>query len=265
MAKRRGHGVGGRFFEGTQAVNGRDRTNREGKPVGNKILLALTELEYQRICPHLEFVNLEQNRVLHEPGERLRFAYFLNCGLASNVVAMEEGMGVEAGVVGYEGAVGTALAVGLFRSPLRHVMQIGGNGFRVTAGALRSTLPGAPDLQMRLNRYSVLQGMHVAQTAACNRLHDLVQRLARWLLMARDRLDTPILAITQDFLATTLGTDRPSVSLAAGALQKCKAIRHSRGRVEILNRKKLEGLACECYRVIQQLYPELGLDTRAMR
>lgn len=263
MAKRQGHVLGGRLAKRAQAVHGNERTNPEGKPVGNKILMALTELEYQRICPHLEFVNLEQNRSLHEPGEKLRFAYFLNGGLASTVVGTEEGRGVEAGVVGCEGVVGTALAVGLFRSPLRHVMQIGGNGFRITAHALQSTLPETPDLQMRLNRYSVLQGMQVAQTAACNRLHDLGQRLARWLLMARDRLDSPTLAITQDFLATMLGTDRPSVSLAAGALQKNRVIRYSRGMVEILNRKRLEGFACECYRVIRQLYPELGLDTRA--
>jgi hypothetical protein len=263
MTKRLGNMPGGRLVRGTQARRGGERTNPEGKPVGNKILLALAGAEYRRICPHLEFVDLEQNRSLHEPGAKLRFAYFLNCGLASTVVATEEGRGVEAGVVGCEGVVGTALAVGLFTSPLRQVMQIGGNGFRITARALQSTLPDTSDLQMRLSRYSVLHGMEVAQTAACNRLHDLGQRLARWLLMARDRLDTPTLAITQDFLATMLGTDRPSVSLAAGALQKNDVIRYSRGTVEILNRKRLEGFACECYRVIRQLYPELGLDARA--
>ena len=101
--------------------------------------------------------------------------------------------------------------------------------------------------------------MQVAQTAACNRLHEVGQRLARWLLMAQDRVDTGTLPMTHDFLATMLGANRPSVSLAAGALQKNKVIRYSRGAVEIVNRKRLETFACECYQVIQQLNGDLGL------
>ena len=243
----------------TQAEQHGERTNAAGKPVSNKILLSVSGAEYRRIRPHLEFIDLADHFSLHEPGEKLRFAYFLNSGLASIVAATQEGRGVEAGVVGYEGLVGTALAVGLFASPLREVVQIGGNGFRITARALQATLQVTPDLQMRLSRYAVLQGMQVAQTAACNRLHDVAQRLARWLLMAQDRVDAGTLPITHDFLATMLGTDRPSVSVAAGALQKNNVIRYSRGRVEILNRKGLESAACECYGVIQQLNGDLGL------
>lgn len=243
----------------TQAVQVGERTNPAGKPVGNKILLSVSDAEYRRIRPHLEFVDLEDHFSLHEPGEKLRFAYFFNRGLASIVVATQEGRGVEAGVVGYEGVVGTALAVGLFTSPLREVVQIGGTAFRIGARALQATLRTTPDLQMRLSRYAVLQGMQVAQTAACNRLHEIGQRLARWLLMAQDRVDAVTLPITHDFLATMLGTDRPTVSLAAGTLQRNKVIRYSRGRVEILDRKGLETFACECYRVIQQLNGELGL------
>jgi CRP-like cAMP-binding protein len=110
-----------------------------------------------------------------------------------------------------------------------------------------------------LSRYAVVQGMQVAQTAACNRLHDIEQRLARWLLMTQDRVDSESLPITHDFLATMLGTDRPTVSLAAGVLQKKKLIEYTRGAVEIVNRKKLEDSACECYRVIRQYDGELGL------
>ena len=196
---------------------------------------------------------------LHEPREKLQFAYFLNSGLVSIVVATQGGRDVEAGVVGYEGIVGTALAVGLYRSPLREVVQIEGDAFRIAARALQATLQKSPDLQMRLSRYAVLQGMQVAQTAACNRLHEVGQRLGRWLLMAQDRVDTGTLNLTHDFLATMLGTDRPSVSLAAAALQENKMIRYSRGSVEILNRKKLEKSTCACYQVIQQLNGELGL------
>jgi CRP-like cAMP-binding protein len=112
---------------------------------------------------------------------------------------------------------------------------------------------------MTLSRYAVVQGIQVAQTAACNRLHDLEQRLARWLLMAQDRVASASLFITHDFLATMLGTDRPSVSLAAGVLQKKRNIEYSRGAVKILNRRKLENSACECYAVIQQFSAAVGL------
>lgn len=243
----------------TVALHDGERTNPAGKPLKNRILLSVSNAEYRRIRPHLEFAELPHHFSLHEPGEKLKFAYFLNSGMASIVVATRDGGGVEAGVVGYEGVVGTALAVGLFRSPLREVMQMGGTAFRISASALQSTLRVTPDLQMRLSRYAVLQGMQVAQTAACNRLHEIVQRLSRWLLMAQDRVDSGILAITHDFLATMLGTDRPSVTLAAGVLQKNEVIRYSRGKVEILDRKRLETFACECYRAIQQLNGELGL------
>jgi CRP-like cAMP-binding protein len=230
-----------------------------GKPVGNKILLSISDGEYHRIRPHLKFVDLPHHFVLHEPHQKLGFAYFLNRGLASLVVATQGGKEVEAGLVGCEGVIGFPLAVGLDRSPLRQMVQIKGNAFRIAAPALKSALQSTPDLQLRLSRYAVLQGMQVAQTAACNRLHELGQRLARWLLMAQDRVDAGKLAITHDFLAVMLGTDRSSVSVAAGALQENELIRYSRGNVEILNRKGLKASACECYGVIQELNHDLGL------
>lgn len=236
-----------------------ERTNPSGKPVNNKILLSISDAEYKKLRPGLEFVDLRAGFNLHEPWGRIKFGYFLNSGLASIVVATKGGRGVEAGVVGREGFVGTPLAVGLDRSPLNEVMQIAGQAFRVTGRALQTVLQSAPDLQMKLSRYAVLQGMQVAQTAACNRLHDVAQRLARWLLMAQDRIDDGVLPITHDFLAIMLGTDRPSVSLAAASLQEKRIIRYHRGSVEILNRKRLEASACVCYGVIQQLNGELGL------
>lgn len=236
-----------------------ERTGSAGKPVANKILLSISDADYRRVRPYLEFVDLPHHFSLHEPSEKLKFAYFLNRGVASIVVATKGGRDVEAGVVGREGAIGTELAVGLDRIPLREMIQIEGNGFRVSARELGIALANAPDLQMQLSRYAVLQGMQVAQTAACNRLHGVEQRLARWLLMAQDRLDDGVLPITHDFLAIMLGTDRPSVSLAAAALQENGAIQYNRGNVKILNRKKLESFACVCYRVIQQLNGELGL------
>ena len=142
---------------------------------------------------------------------------------------------------------------------MREIVQIAGDGFRVKIGALKSILQSAPVLQRFLTRYAVVQGMQFAQTAACNRLHNIEQRLARWLLITQDRVESEILVITHDFLATMLGTDRPSVSLAAGILMKKKIIEYTRGVVQIMNRKKLEACACECYDVIQQYNHEIGL------
>jgi CRP-like cAMP-binding protein len=118
--------------------------------------------------------------------------------------------------------------------------------------SVRELLPSAPQLRYGLERFSVVLGLQMAQTAGCNRLHDVEQRLARWLLMAQDRVNSASLPITHDFLATMLGTDRPSVSLAAGVLQKAGVIEYSRGSVKILNRAELERISCECYGVIQR-------------
>jgi CRP-like cAMP-binding protein len=241
-----------------QVVQAGERTNAAGKPVSNKILLSISDSEYNSIRPHLEYVRLPNHLVLHETGERLRFAYFPNRGLISLVVVMKDGKTAEAGVVGNEGFTGTPAAVGLSRGPLRAVVQITGDGFRIKVGALQNTLESAPRLQMMLNRYAAIRAMQVAQTAACNRLHDIRQRLARWLLMTQDRVNSGALPITHDFLATMLGTDRPSVSLAAGVLQKKGFIEYTRGAVKIVNRKKLENSACECYDVIRRYDGEVG-------
>jgi CRP-like cAMP-binding protein len=236
-----------------------ERTNTAGKQVSNKILLSISDGDYSSLRPHLEYVSLPNHLVLHEAGGKLEFAYFPNRGLISLVVVMKDGKTAEAGIVGNEGFTGTLAAVGLNRSPLQAVVQITGDGFRVEVGALQNTLESAPHLQMMLARYAAIGGMQVAQTAACNRLHNIEQRLARWLLMTQDRVDSGSLPITHDFLATMLGTDRPTVSLAAGVLQRKELIEYTRGAVEIVSRKKLEDSACECYGVIRQYDGELGL------
>jgi CRP-like cAMP-binding protein len=239
-----------------------ERTNTAGKQVSNLILLSISDSNYSSLRPHLEYVSLPNHLVLHEAGGKLEFAYFPNRGLISLVVVMKNGRTAEAGIVGNEGFTGTLAAVGLSRSPLQAVVQVTGDGFRVEVGALQSTLESAPHLQVMLSRYAIVLGMQVAQTAACNRLHDIEQRLARWLLMTQDRVDSGSLPITHDFLATMLGTDRPTVSLAAGVLQRKELIEYTRGAVRIVNRKKLEDATCECYGVIRRYDGEFGLKYR---
>jgi len=236
-----------------------ERTNIDGKAVANRVLLTLPDEEYQVLRPLLTYVSLPHHASLHEPGEKIEFVYFPNSGLVSLVVAMKEGKTVEVGVVGNEGLVGTPAAVGISRNPHRAVVQIAGDGLRIRVDVLQKMLPLTPQLQFMASRHAVLQGMQAAQSAACNRLHNIEQRLARWLLIMQDRMDAGLLRITHDFLATMLGTDRPSVSLAAGSLQRKETIKYAPGSVKVLNRKKLEECACECYGLIQQFNGQLGL------
>jgi len=229
-----------------------ERTNPAGKPVRNKLLLAIPDQEFRKIRSRLQFIELPHHLTLHQPHQSVRFAHFPNAGLISLVVELKDGRTVEAGLLGNEGASGMPAVLGLSRSPLREIVQIEGDAFRVRVNTLRELLPSTPVLQATLNRYAAGLAMQVAQTAACNRLHKIEERLSRWLLIAQDRLDSGIVPITHDFLATMLGTDRPSVTVAAGMLQREGIIEYTRGFVRILNRKKLESFACECYALIKQ-------------
>jgi CRP-like cAMP-binding protein len=237
-----------------------ERTNVEGKPVRNRLLLAMPGNEYKLIRPDLTYIDLPSHLSLHEPTRQIEFVYFPNRGMVSQVVVTKDGRTVEVGVVGNEGYVGAGLAAGVSRSSVREIIQIAGDGFRTIGNALERILRSSPHLQLILNRHATLQGMQVAQTAACNRLHDIQQRLSRWLLMTQDRVDSGVLPITHDFVATMMGTDRSTVSLAASVLQKNGIIEYVRGAVKIVNRRKLEKSACECYGVIQQFEDDLGLS-----
>jgi CRP-like cAMP-binding protein len=221
--------------------------------VKNVVLLNIPAREFSLIRPHLEPVDLPRQLILDEPGEHIEFAYFLNDGLASLVVLTSDGNSVEVAIVGREGVVGTPLAVGLDRGPYRAIMQIAGTGLRVKSKLLEHTLQHSPELRLVLNRFVLIQGLQIAQIAACNRLHEIEQRLARWLLMCQDRVESDLLP------AQMLGTGRPSVSLAAGILQRAGMIENLRGTVRILDRKALEESACECYRAIQHFNGGLGI------
>ena len=229
-----------------------ERTSPDGKPIGNKLLLKLPDQEFQIIRPHLKFIDMPHHLDLHQPHRTLRYVHFPNEGLVSLVVELRDGKSAEAGVLGKEGAAGLPGVLGLERSALREVVQIAGTGCRISIETLRGLLGVTPQLQAILNRYAAALAMQVAQTAACNRLHRLEERLARWLLIAQDRVDAAVVPLTHDFLATMLGTDRPSVTVAAGLLQAKQIVEYKRGSVRIVNRKKLEQFACECYEVVRQ-------------
>ena len=239
--------------ENAHACSSSVRAGLEGQAVQNSILSSLPEQEYAALQPDLEHVELANHSVLHDPGEPIEFGYFLNSGLVSLMVVTSDARSVEVGMVGREGFVGAPLALGLRDSSQRALIHIKGSAFRVKAEAMRNVLANSPSVRDRISRYVLLQGLQVAQLAACNRLHEVEQRLARWLLMTHDRSEGDSLPITHDLLAQMLGSGRPSVTLAAGMLQRAGTIEYTRGQVTLLDRKALERSACECYAAIRRI------------
>src|SRR6202162_4174735 len=174
---------------------------------------------------------------MHDPGGKIASAYFLNDGMASLVALSRDGRSVEVGIVGREGMVGMPLTVGLRVGTFRAIMQMAGRGVRMRAEAFQEVLPGAPTLRSELSRFALMHGVQVAQLAACNRLHEVDQRLVRWLLLCQDSVDSELVPFTHEFLAQMLGTGRPSVSLAAADLENAGLIENMRGTIRVLNRK----------------------------
>jgi CRP-like cAMP-binding protein len=185
--------------------------------------------------------------------------YFLEEGICSVVVTMETGNTVEVGITGRDGFVGLPALLGTRHSPNRSFIQIPGHGFSVKAKVLQQQSEASSELRLRLQRVVQRMLVQTAQTAACNRVHELEERLARWLLMCQDRVQSDQIPITQEFLAMMLGTRRTTVTVAAGMLHKAGLIAYSRGHVTIQNREHLEHAACECYRIIREEYVRLGL------
>jgi CRP-like cAMP-binding protein len=223
-----------------------------GNAIHNDILLALPEAEGQALFPKLELVRLKVHHLLHETGDALKSMYFCNSGMISILSVFPDGKSVEVGLVGKEGVVGIPLLVGFRTAATRAISQIDATAFRVDGEALIALLPRLPTLERTLQQYSQIFTMEIAHVAACNRLHEVDERLARWLLMCADRIQSEELPLTQEFLGQMLGTRRSSVTVAAGILQKAGIISYNRGDVKIVDRRKLEAAACECYGLMQQ-------------
>ena len=222
----------------------------DGHSMHNEILAGLSKRECEAVFANLEFVEMRLRDVLNEMGEPIKYCYFVNSGLASILNVMSDGKSVEVGLTGKEGFVGLPVVVGLNTSANRVVTQIAGNAYRISARKLADVLRRCPQLERTLNRYSQSLALQSTQVAACNRLHEVEERLARWLLMSQDRIGGDAVPLTQDFLAHMLGTRRASVTVAAGILQKAGLITYTRGAVKIVNRENLEDATCECYEVI---------------
>jgi CRP-like cAMP-binding protein len=233
-------------------INPLDGADDNHRDIGNIILRALPRAESLRVFSALEFVRLRLHQVLHEPAEVIKSGYFLNDGICSVLTVQPDGESVEVGLIGKEGFVGLPVIFGFKTSALRMITQGDGTAYRVDVAVLQNLLPQCPVLDRQLQRYSMILGIQSTQLAACNRLHNIEERLARWLLMSHERIGSKTLPLTQEFLAQMLGTRRSTVSVAAGILQKAGMISYTRGNVTILSKSKLETTACECYQMIRQ-------------
>ena len=230
----------------------------------NQILSGLPKAEIARLRPNLEALFLPQNKDLSLPGEKALHGYFLEEGMASIVVTMRNGVSVEVGLVGREGLVGLPILFGTGHITTHTFMQIPGSGFRIRAQALKAEFDRPGTFRTLCGRYFQSYLVQVSSSAACNRLHTIEQRLARWLLLCQDRTALSRLPLTHEFLAQMLGTGRASVSLAAETLQRAKLIVYSRGKLDVVDRKGLEGAACECYQNIRAEDTRLGLLSKAV-
>ena len=215
----------------------------------NRLLAALGPDDLEMLLPVLESVPLPVGMPIYEPNETISHAYFPISGIVSMVSEMAEGV-VETGTVGNEGMTGLPLVLGARTMPTRAFVQVPGHAYRMRDSDLIRAMRESPRFERVLHRYVLALFDQTAQHAACNRLHTLEERCARWLLMTHDRVDGDVLPLKQEFLAEMLGVHRPAVTLAAGALQKAGVIRYTRGKVTVLDRGALERASCACYALI---------------
>ena len=233
----------------------------DGNHVGNLILLGLSKEDYNQVMPRLELVRLKLHQVLYEAGETIKSGYFVSSGLISVLAVQPDGKSIEVGLIGREGFVGLPLLVGYHSSPTRTVIQGDAVAYRCSAQDLSSLIEELPALEKQLNRFAHRLAMQTTQIAACNRLHEVEERLARWILMTQDRIESDHLPLTQEFLSQMLGTRRASVTVSAGILQKAGLISHTRGSVTILDRPRLEAAACDCYGIVQRQLRDWAAET----
>jgi CRP-like cAMP-binding protein len=228
-------------------------SNSEKSPPAtqNRLLAALPRQEYGRLAPHMQKVSFEQGQSLYAPNEPIEYAYFSLTGVTSMIVTTRDGSTVEVGLVGREGFVGHEPLLGTKSAPNGAITQIPGHALRIDSKTLKAEFDRGGRLQAILHRHIQAQIVQMAQVAACNRLHEVNERLARWLLMMHDRAETDKLPLTHEFLSQMLGANRATVSLTAGIFQQAGLIRYARGALTILSREGLENIACECYSIVK--------------
>ena len=222
--------------------------------IENNLLAAVPRKDYQRLLDGLEPVALSFGEVLYEPGDAIHHVYFPGVCLVSLLTLVDDHLALEVGLVGREGMVGVPLALGVGVSPFRALVQGAGVAMRMKSAPFLKELRQSLHLRQALYRYTHTLMAQVAQTAACNRFHVVQKRLARWLLMTRDRVESNDFPQTQEFLSHMLGVRRVGVTKAAGELQQRKLIEYSRGNIRIVDEQGLEAASCSCYHVVRNIH-----------
>lgn len=222
-------------------------------PIANSLLAALPRAEYAQLSSGLESIKLAAGAVLYQPGGPILHAYFPNNCVVSLLAVVESRKALKVGLVGSEGMVGIPLALGVGVSPLRALVQESGTAMRIKSTRFEREFSRNPSLRQALLRYTHTLMAQATQTAACGRFHLLEARLARMLLMTRDRMRSDDFRLTHEFIAQMLGVRRVGVTRAAGALQLRKLISYSRGGIRILNGRGLEAASCRCYQIVKNV------------
>lgn len=225
----------------------------------NRLLAGLPADDRARLLSRLEPIQLPNRHILYRPGEPIRQVYFPLSGLVSQIVVMEDGSALETGIVGREGMVGIQAFVGTAVAPNLAMMQTAGEALELSSDGLIEATKASEPLRELLLRYTISILNQTARMAACNRLHPIEKRCARWLLLAQDRSGAEVLPFTQELLSVMLGVRRASITAAAAFLQRAGLIRYTRGSIEILNRAGLEAASCECYDIMRRA-SEIALD-----
>jgi CRP-like cAMP-binding protein len=229
----------------------------------NQLLAALSAADYARIVPSLSMIPLKLKDFLYKPGEPIKYVYFPGGGFCSMLATLEDGGLVEVATIGREGMVGSSAVID-GTSPNSATMVQGETQtcYRMTAADFRREMDRRGPFFDLLTRYAQALVGFIIQSTACNAVHSVEQRLARWLLMARDRMGSNEFPLTQEFVAMMLGAGRPTVTVVAGTLQKAGLITYHRGHVAITDGEKLEAASCECYRAATRLLNSVTDGTR---
>ncbi|HUG93812.1 MAG TPA: Crp/Fnr family transcriptional regulator [Planctomycetaceae bacterium] len=229
----------------------------------NRLLGQLPAEAYESLAPRMQRIEVRAGEIIVEQGAELRHACFPSSAVFSLLLIMSDGSTAETSTIGAEGMLGVQLLAGVVESPQRVLAQVSGEAWQMPAAALRDCARQTPELRAVLVRYAVAFLQQVHQNAACNRLHSLEQRMARWLLATRDHVGRNEFAITQNVLADMLGVHRPTVSNTAAVFKQAGAISYRRGRMSILDHRALRDASCECYGVIKGIYDALLRRTTA--
>lgn len=221
-------------------------------PLTNRLLASLPRADAMRLDPQLKLISLKQGLVLHEPGEEIEYVHFPHTGMVSLFAVMNDGRAVETATIGFEGAVGAMAGLGLHVSLTRAVVLVPVVASQIAAVQLRRIVQGSVRLRDLIVHYNDILLGQVQITAACNALHPIQARMARCILHTKDRIVEEVVPLTHELLSEILGVRRSSIGEIAAKLQSIDLIRYRRGAIEIVNRKGLEGTACECYETIKR-------------